>query len=186
MDITVSGTESAAVCIKRNGNFFCGSGCCPIGIPFFFLLRRHGVVLVSPICFDFFSIRQSIRFYQPACKYRIGSGWNRNRLISVYDIVPIYINGHFDRLSIGILVMCFLIEWVVFISIIQVTVLVDDVGIFIPVIQSVFIDVSQILFIIVIVFIGAFCVCLLGNAVVYRVSVFIQYRVEGVLEFTIF
>ena len=48
--------------------------------------------------------------------------------------------------------MCFLIEWVVFISIIQVAVIVDDVGILIPVIQGIFVDVSQILFVIVIVF----------------------------------
>ena len=186
MDITASGTESAAICIKCNGNFFCGSSCRPIGIPFYFLLRRHGVVLVSPVGLYGLSIRQCVRFHQPACKYITGSCRYRYGLAAVYNIVSIHINGHFDRLSIGILVMCLLIEWVVFISIIQVTVLVDDVGIFIPVIQSVFIDVSQILFIIVIVFIGAFCVCLLGNAVVYRVSVFIQYRVEGVLEFTIF
>lgn len=82
--------------------------------------------------------------------------------------------------------MGFLIEWVVFISIIQVTVVIDDIGILIPVIQGVLVDVSQILFVIVIVFIRAFCICLLGNAVIYRVSVFIQYRVEAVLEFTVF
>ena len=60
----------------------------------------------------------------------------------VYDEIVIHIDCNLDRLLIRILIMCFLIERVIFICIIQMVMVIDYVGVLIPYVQPVLIGVT--------------------------------------------